>query len=372
MRPKAKADVTGHTATIRYFCASRLTEAQLERWRAFAEHVPWAHPLQDPAWAEIERQGSGMSLREPVFFWSELDGAVCLTALGVRRRLPIPGRTFWEFKKGPTFLDAGVLDEWLAWLVDAVGCEAARLHVEPAVPLDEGGDDVETLLERHGFVRRRAMGTWATLTIDIGREEEAILASFKCQTRAQIRRSRGLGVDVGEEDTPEGWAVLSKLNAEMALRTAVRPVDGETIARISRSWLAGTSGGTILVARHNNEPLAAILVIRHRQTAHLWMLPSSRRRERLPAGHPLIWEAMRWAKRNGCTWFDLGGYSLMARPGDNLWGVNQFKRGFAPNERPRKSVAIHERVFSPVIVASAATIRRLQAWMRRFTEDHQE
>jgi lipid II:glycine glycyltransferase (peptidoglycan interpeptide bridge formation enzyme) len=123
------------------------------------------------------------------------------------------------------------------------------------------------------------------------------------------------------------------------------------------------------VARHEGEPVAAALIIAYRGTAHLSMIPSSRRHPKLPASHLLVWEAMRWAKAQGCTTFDVDGYSMMARPGDNLWGVNEFKRGFAPREQVSKCVAIHERVFSPAIVASAAALRRLQSRRRKKASD---
>jgi hypothetical protein len=354
---------------LRFLCAASLDETQLRRWREFAGRVPWAHYLQDPAWAEVERHGSGTGARRPFFFWAEFDGAICLTALGVQRRLPIPGRAFWEFKKGPTVLDSGVLDEWLGWLVRALGREAARLHVEPAMPLDAGGDDIETLLERHGFVRRRAMGTWATLLVDIAQDEKGILASFRPATQRSIRKSQRLGIEVSSEDTPEGWSVLSELETELSLRTPVNPVDRETIARISHDWLADSSGGTILIPRHDGVPLAAALIIVHGERAHLPMIPSSHHGHKtLPTSHLVVWEAMRWAKERGCTVFDLEGYSLMAKPGDSLWGVNQFKRGFAPCGQPSKCVAIHEKVFSPAIVASANAVRRFQAWRHQASE----
>jgi lipid II:glycine glycyltransferase (peptidoglycan interpeptide bridge formation enzyme) len=146
----------------------------------------------------------------------------------------------------------------------------------------------------------------------------------------------------------------------------VSKVSANEIAIISRQWLADSAGGTILVARHGGEPLAAALVIVYRDTAYLPMIPSSRPRSVIPASHLLVWEAMRWAKRRGCKTFDLGGYSLVARPGDSLWGINQFKRGFASVDHMSKAVAIHERVFSPAIVASAKTLRKSQAWWRRY------
>jgi Acetyltransferase (GNAT) domain len=368
MRSRVDLNVAGQSTGLRFLRAASLDEAQLERWREFAEHMPWAHYLQDPAWAEIERRGRGWGSRQPFFFWAELDGAICLTALGVRRSLPIPGRFFWEFKNGPTVLDGSVLEAWLPWLDRSVGRTAARLQIQPAMVLDDAGDDVETLLDRHDFVRRRALGIWATLTVDLQKDESAILASFRPRVRAEIRKSTGLGIAVRAEDHAAGWTALSALDAEMAHRTPVQPIDERSVASISRHWMAGGSGGSVLVARHEGEPLAATLLVVYRGTAHLRMMPSTRRHGKLPASHLLLWEAIRWAKRQGCTTFDLDGYTLTAPPADALWGVNLFKRGFAPIDQLSKFVAIHERVFSPVIVAAARRIRRFQARQRHHVE----
>lgn len=348
----------------RFFCAARLDAVQRERWLEFATGVPWASHLQHPDWAEVERLGSGSGLRAPYFFWAEDADGIRLTGLGVRRRLPVPGKTFWEFKKGPIIADGAILDAWLPWLARRIGREAARLYVEPAVPLDEGGDDVETALERAGFVRRRAMGTWATLLVGLDGDEDEILATFRPQTRAHIRKSGRMGLTVRAEDDPEGWIVLSRLDAEMAQRADVRPISLAAVARVSRHWLTGGAGGTILVARYEGDPVAAALVIAYRATAHLTIMPSSRRHRKLPASHLLVWEAIRWAKARGCTTFDMDGYSMMARPGDGLWGVNEFKRGFEPHAQPAKCVAIHERVFSPAVVAAANAVRHLQTLRR--------
>ena len=80
----------------------------------------------------------------------------------------------------------------------------------------------------------------------------------------------------------------------------VRPIDERFVAAISRRWFRGGPGGTVLVARHEGEPLAAALVVVYRGTAHLRTLPSSRRQKELPATHLLVWDAMRWAKTQGC------------------------------------------------------------------------
>lgn len=361
MASDAEGNVLSSDTDLTFFGSPHLSDRVASMWRDFADRVAWAHFRQDPSWAEIERRGSGTGAREPWFFWVEAGKSVCLTAMGIRRRLPVPGRVFWEFNKGPVFLDTEVLDKWLSWFIPWMGRDAARLRLQPAMPLGQGGDDVETILERQGFGRRRMLGEWATLVMDLDGEEQEVLAGLRRTTRQHIKQSRNLAIEVRPEDTREGRRVIADLQAEMSRERPVAAVDEFSFENISRYWLRGGPGGTILVARHDGEALAAALVVTHRGTAHLSVLPSARRQKELPTSHLLVWEAMCWSKRQGCTTFDMGGYSLTAQPGDSLWGVNQFKRGFASLDQLQKSVAIHEIALSPMLVGMATRIRQIQA-----------
>jgi hypothetical protein len=357
--PHDSADIgTG----LKFFCAAHLDSGQAARWRELASRVPWAAYQQDPTWAEVECPPDGR--RRALFFWMERDDALVLTALGVRRPLPVPRRVFWEFTSGPTFLDVDALDQWLPRLEQGLGREAARIHMAPPVPLQAGGDDVETVFESHGFVRRRLLGGWATMVVDLSLPEDVLLRSFRSATQRSIRKSTRLGIVVVQQDTQAGWDALSALEAELAARTGLRVVRPDELERISRLWLRKGEHGTVLLAALGDEPLAAALIITHQGTAHIPLIPTSRRNREVPASHLLVWEAMKWAKTHGCTRFDFSGYSLVARPGDTLWGINQFKRGFGGADAIQRSVAIHELQGSPLVSASAQAIRRAQAAWR--------
>lgn len=361
MNPNGKAQAGSARSPLQFCFAAWLDSDQVLRWRKFASLIPWADYQQDPMWAEVEECGCPSGERRTFFFWAERNGELCLTALGVRRRLPVPGRVFWEFRRGPLFVDPEVLDEWLTWLDRTIGRETARLRVEPSLPLDAGGDDVESMLEGHGFVRRRAIGTWSTLIFGIEKKEDQLLASLSSQTRRRIRKSISVGIDVRLEDDVDGWTMLSELQTLLSRRAPVSPIDVPTLACISRRYLAGGAGGTVIVARRECVPLAASLILVYHDVAYLHMLASSPAERNLPLSHLLVWRAILWAREQGCTSFDLEGFSQLARPGDSLWGVNQFKRGFARGAPPTKAVAVHEKVYSPFIVMAASTLRSWQA-----------
>jgi peptidoglycan pentaglycine glycine transferase (the first glycine) len=350
------------SAAVRCYCARDLSLRVLASWQDFNLTVPWAHFRQDPVWAPIESDPPPQDVRRALYFWAERDGQVCLTAVGVRRRLPLTRRVFLEFQKGPTFGDEAAFDAWLAWIKTSLGDDIARLRVSPAAPMEAGGDDLETLLERRGFSRHRTYGGWATLLVDITRSDDELLSGFRSATRRSIRKSQRLGIDVREEDSPEGWAALTALEEDLARRADIQATDARKIALISSRWLRSGAGGTILAARHQGEPLAAALVVVHRGTAHIPLIPSSRRHRDVPASHLLVWEAMLWARRHGCHTFDFSGYSLVAEPGDQLWGINQFKRGFAGADAVAKSVAIHEWVGSPALATAADSMRGVRLW----------
>ena len=46
------------------------------------------------------------------------------------------------------------------------------------------------------------------------------------------------------------------------------------------------------------------------------------------APHLIQWEAMRWAKSQGCQIYDMWGAPDVFDEGDSMWGVYRFKRGY--------------------------------------------
>jgi lipid II:glycine glycyltransferase (peptidoglycan interpeptide bridge formation enzyme) len=86
--------------------------------------------------------------------------------------------------------------------------------------------------------------------------------------------------------------------------------------------------GHALVAEVEGEPVAALILFCFASKAwYMYGMSKALHRDRMP-NHLLQWEAIRWAKSQGCQTYDLWGAPDEFNPGDKLWGVYSFKQGF--------------------------------------------
>ncbi len=56
-------------------------------------------------------------------------------------------------------------------------------------------------------------------------------------------------------------------------------------------------------------------------------MSTNQHREKMP-NHLLHWEAIRWAKEQGCEAYDFVGAPNELDESDSMWGVYRFKKGF--------------------------------------------
>jgi len=169
----------------------------------------------------------------------------------------------------------------------------------------------------------------STVILDLGHTEEALLAAMKAKTRYNIGLARKKGVAV-EEGSAADLAAWYELYRETARRDRItlHPFD-----YYRRQFELGASPGgpvslKLLLARHQGELLAGIIVASMGQAAwYLYGASSDRKRNLMPA-YALQWEAMRLARREGCLSYDLFGIPPADDPAHPMHGLYRFKTGF--------------------------------------------
>jgi len=205
--------------------------------------------LQTRAWGEFKRRHGWL----PKYLVGDLAGGR-VAMLALRRRVLGVGE-LWYLPKGP-----GVADlEQLAGLVEQLRSQPRvfAVKVEPEI---EDSPSATTELKRLGLTksRRDVQITRATIIVEIGDDDEALLASFKPKTRYNIRLAARRGVHV--EAVP---ATDSNVDTMYALMASTRDRAGFTLrpkAYFRGYWqLQEAAGqGQLFFARLDGEVLAGL------------------------------------------------------------------------------------------------------------------
>jgi len=139
--------------------------------------------------------------------------------------------------------------------------------------------------------------------IDLQRDEEEILASFKQKTRYNIRLAERKGVRVREVNESE-LPLLYRMYAETAVR------DGFVIrheAYYTQLWSAFMQAGLAkaLIAEVEGEPVGGLVLFYFAGVSrYMFGMSSELARERMP-NYLLQWEAIRLSKALGCYTYDM-------------------------------------------------------------------
>jgi len=309
------------------------------------------HLLQSWAWGELKSQFGWTAVRVQV---AEAGAQILF------RRLPL-GRTIAYIPKGP-------LVNWSdrqqsQALFEAIHAEAKKhrslfLKIEPDLcrvdgESRQGFEPVWTFLRQAGFQSSDTIQPRTTLIIDIDQAEPAILAEMKQKTRYNIRLAQKKGVTVRQ-----GERVDVPLFHQLALTTADRNefgVHSPDYYQLAFD-LFTPDRCALFIAEFESQPVAAVMVFRQGEEAYYFYGASSNQHRNLMPTYLVQWEAIRWAKAQGCRRYDLWGVpdadaatleAQFQHRHDGLWGVYRFKRGFGA--QVVQSIGAFDYVYTPLL-----------------------
>jgi lipid II:glycine glycyltransferase (peptidoglycan interpeptide bridge formation enzyme) len=160
-----------------------------------------------------------------------------------------------------------------------------------------------------------------SLRLDLTRTPDELLAQFRKNTRYEVRRAERAAIVGPSREQSDIEDFLS-----LYVRTAGRKgfsADSPGHLRDILRWLIGEpSRGALLLARDGRVVAGGAVIVRSgKRCWYVW--GASDRHDQFSAGHLLQWHALLWAKSQGCTEYDFGGYTPGATSGP-AW----FKEGF--------------------------------------------
>jgi lipid II:glycine glycyltransferase (peptidoglycan interpeptide bridge formation enzyme) len=283
--------------------------------------------LQSPFWARFRAQ-IGWEARA----FACRAGEQALALLVLVRSLPL-GQRLAYVPHGPEIAEPPDREAFLAELARALrphlpGC----LFVRFDLPWGRwgGGNEARPLSAGHGL-RKAPMDIQppSTVILDLDHAEQALLAAMKPKTRYNIGLARKKGVVV-QEGSPADLPAWFELYRETARRDRITLHAFDYYRR--QFELAASPGGKVtlklLLARHEADLLAGIIVALKGQSAwYLYGASADRKRNLMPA-YALQWEAIRLARRAGCLSYDLFGIPPADDPAHPMHGLFRFKTGF--------------------------------------------
>ncbi|MBV9278819.1 MAG: peptidoglycan bridge formation glycyltransferase FemA/FemB family protein [Chloroflexi bacterium] len=293
-----------------------------ESWNSFIAASPSGHILQSWEWGEIkERTGW-----EPVRLALTEGGTIRAAAQVLLRRLPYGLGRLAYVPKGPV-LDYGD-PALLRAMMEALAALARRwriisLKIEPEVL---GPGPVEGRLRELGLVPAAPVQMRSTIWVDLAAPEEEILGRQKQKTRYNTRLAARKGVTVrpGTVDDLDAWYGMYRATAQ---RDGFS-IHGRDYYRLVLQTLQPRGMANLLLAHHEGELLAGIIVFRFGAGAQYMYGASSDEKRNVMAPYLAQWEGMRWAKAQGATVYDLWGIPDRLEENEDLWGVYRHKRGY--------------------------------------------
>lgn len=310
--------------------------ASAAAWRDILQSLPVAHPLQSWVWGDFKSRW-GWSM-QPLAL-PGAGGDYVAAALVLRRRLPRLPFSFLYTPKGPLFdYDDAALRETVLDALQALARRegAAFVKIDPDVAGGRGAEDEQPDPNGQAWLHSLQARGWRfsndqvqfrnTVLLDLRQDEEALLAAMKSKTRYNIRLAERKEVVVRPVG-PEAFDTIVAMYTATAARNAfgIRPA-----AYYLDAWQSLYDAGMAqpFVASYEGRPLAAVIVVKCGDIAlYMYGASTEEERNRMPA-YLLQWEAIRWARAQGCRVYDFWGAPDEFVESDPLWGVWRFKAGF--------------------------------------------
>ena len=357
-------------------------------WDAALLALPDPHILQSWAWGEFKSRHGWHATR--LLF--EEGGKAVAAASVLRRKLPrlprLPGLplSILYVPKGPAlhWSDAGLAQRVTQELARLARRERALfVKIDPDVYYSAEAPgfgsrptnaiEIDRLLESLGWrTSAEQIQFRNTLLLDLERPEDGLLAAMKQKTRYNVRlaarrgvRVRSIGAGDGREARESALSRFYQLYAETGKRDGfvIRPPE---YYRDAWGTFLDSGLAQLFLAEFEGEPIAGLILFVFGTTAwYMYGASSNRERQRMP-NYLLQWEAIRWAREQGCALYDLWGAPDVLDESDPMWGVVRFKLGLG-GELARGLGAWDYPVNRAGYWLYTAVMPRYLAWLRAST-----
>ncbi|HEY7347380.1 MAG TPA: peptidoglycan bridge formation glycyltransferase FemA/FemB family protein [Ktedonobacterales bacterium] len=370
---------------------SLLEADQRAFWDSFVAAATHGHVLQSWGWGELKAAFGWRVVR--VALWDSDRRQVLAGAQILFRSIPFTPLSVAYIPKGPVldWSDTALCQRFFQELHPLLRARhAALLRVDPDLPEYISLPDADSVEDKGKSAQRDADGADPGDTFaDVYRAAEGVGVARQLRALGfrpvedSIQPRRTIAVDLTPDERTIALHQKPKwrYNAGLAARKGVTVRVATSVGDVRRwyallqvtgqrdrfgvhtfdyyeyAWKTFGEQARLLLAEHEGKLLAGIFVtLVGRESIYLYGASSNEGRSLMP-NHLLQWEAMRWAKAQGATLYDLWGVAESEDPNDPLAGVYRFKRGWGG--KMIRYIESFDYVYSPLIYSGITLGRSL-------------
>ena len=187
---------------------------------------------------------------------------------------------------------------------------------------------IGVLSEQFDLAKGKPLFTKYSFQLDISKSEEELLKGMHQKTRYNLRLAEKKGVQIVEDNSEKGFEEYWKL-MEVTTKRQGFFAHGKNYHRKMWQTMIGTKMGHLFKAVYEGETLTTWVLFELNDVLYYPYGASSDRHREVMANNLMMWEAIKFGKKQGAKLFDLWG-SLGPNPDikDPWYGFHRFKQGF--------------------------------------------
>ncbi len=181
------------------------------------------------------------------------------------------------------------------------------------------------------LVKGKPLFTKYSFQLDIAKNEEELLKGMHQKTRYNLRLAEKKGVKIVEDNSEQGFEEYWKLMEETTKRQGFF-AHSKNYHRQMWKIMVESGSGHLFKAVYQGETLTTWILFELNGVLYYPYGASSNAHREVMANNLMMWEAIKFGKKQGCKLFDLWG-SLGPEPDttDPWYGFHRFKQGYGAN-----------------------------------------
>ena len=259
------------------------------------------HPLQTKAWADF-RSAWGNEVKKTKYGYLTL------------HKIPFTNQKIGMFIRSPK--PTAIMLTNLKKLAEKHNLIFIKLE-----PFALQTQKLAKLLKNNGAVPGKTLFTPTTFWINLTRSEEELLASFDSKTRYNIRLAEKKGVKVKIDNSGKAFNEYLRLTKETVERQGFY-AHSKRYHKLMWQHLKDNLA-TIMAATYKNEVITTWVLFKYKNFLYYPYGASSVKHKNVMANNLVMWEAIKYGKKQGCTTFDLWGR-------EEGKGFTRFKESYNP------------------------------------------